>query len=261
MTITHTLRHGFGLLATSLALATPAQAGLVIATNADTVAGRDAFLAAGTTQTLFDWNAAFAPGSFVTGSLGPLTSLASYTTAALPDASVNTAVGANGVGLALALGNWIDGGVFDDTSGAAADLAINGIESFNLLFGRGHRSIGLAVASGAGTLPGEYDLTGAIFDFRALDADGAEVGVATLTLAAGRADQQWLTLTADREFRRIEVRERGAATIADQYFSNIHTSVEAVGPAGTVAAPGSLALAALGLGLVGAVAARGRQRG
>ncbi len=251
---------GTGLLATALALAIagPAHAGLVISTNADTVAGRDAFLAAGTTQTLFDWNAAFAPGSFTPGALGPLVSLASITTAPLPDGSVNTAVGANGVGLALALGNWIDGGVFDEAGSAAADLAINGIESFNLFFGRGHRSIGLAVSSGAGNLPAEVDLTGALFDFRAFDDLGAEVGVASLSLAAGRADQQWLTVTADREFRRIEVRERGAATIADQYFSNIHTSVEAVGLAGTVPVPGSLALVTLGLGLAARQARRAR---
>lgn len=257
MSVPRTARLVLKTLSSLLALAGPAHAGLVISTTADTVAGRDAFLAAGTTQTLFDWNAAYPSGyAFSPGALGWNINVPTYTTAPLPDASVNTAIGVNGHGAPLALGNWIDGGVFDREGAAAADLAINGVESFDLLFGRGHRSIGLAIATGDGNLPSEYDLTGALFDFRAFDAAGVEVGLATLTLASGLADRQWLTITADHDFRRIEVRERGAASIADQYFSNIYTSVEAVDVGGTVPEPGSLALAGLGLALAGARARR-----
>jgi hypothetical protein len=237
------------LVALSLGGVLPAHAGLTIATNADTLAGRNAFVAAGTTQTLFDWNAAFAPGTFTPGLLGPVQNRVSYTTPPLPDATVNTVIGANDNGAPLAMGNWIDGDVFDSATGAAADLAINGVEAFDLVFGIGHRSIGLAIASGTGNLPTEFDLTGAQFTFRALNAANVEVGTATVSLAPGSAQRLWLTLNADSDFHRIEVREIGATSIYDQYFSNIYTSVEQVPTGGTVPEPGSLALAALALAL------------
>ena len=225
----------------------PAQAGLTLTTTTDTLAGRQAYVAAGTTQTLFDWDQAFAPGSFTPGLLGPVQNRTIYTTAPLPDSTVNTVVGVNGNGAPLAMGNWIDGEVFDSTDGAAADLAINGFEAFDLQFGRGHRSIGLAVASGTGNLPSEYDLNGAQFVFRAFDSLNVEVGSATLLLAPGSPQRLWMTLNADSDFSRIEVREIGAVGIADQYFSNIYTSVEQVPTGGTVPEPGSLALAGLAL--------------
>jgi PEP-CTERM motif len=235
---------GWALL---LGCALPAHAGLTITTNTDTLAGRQAYVTAGTTQTLFDWDNAFNPGTFTPGLLGSVQNRTIYTTAPLADATVNTVVGANSNGAPLAMGNWIDGDVFDSVDGAAADLAINGVEAFDLLFGRGHRSIGLAVASGTGNLPNEYDLNGAQFVFRAFDSHNVEVGSATLLLAPGSPQRLWMTLNADSDFSRIEVREIGAVGIADQYFSNIYTSVEAVPVGGTVPEPGSLALAGMAL--------------
>jgi len=235
------------LTATVLGVAVPAHAGLTLVTNTDTLAGRNAFVAAGTTQTLFDWNSSFSSGVFTPGSLGPVHHLATYTTPALPGGAVNQADGR------LALGNWIDGDVFDSNTGAAADLAINGNENFGLLFGVGHRSIGLAIASGTGNLPTDYDLNGAQFKFSAFDANNKVVGSAELTLAAGSPQRLWLTLNSDSDFRRIEVQEIGNAHQNDQYFSNIYTSVEQVS---AVPEPETYVMMLAGLGLMGAIARR-----
>lgn len=105
----------------------------------------------------------------------------------------------------------------------------------------------------------EFDLLGSQFSFRAFDAADTEVGMATMTLAPGSPQRLWMTLNADSDFRRIEIREVGAASIADQYFSNIYTSVQQVTPGGTVPEPGSLALAGVALALAARASPRSQR--
>jgi hypothetical protein len=153
----------------------------------------------------------------------------------------------------LNLANWLDGPGFDAPGGgAAADLAINGVESFDITFAAGHRSVGLAIATGQGNpiTPGgtfDFDLLGASFSFTALDENGVVLGSASFTLAAGRPDAAWLTITADEPFRTLQVREVNAPSAADQYFSNVLAAVERVAtpeaPAATLFLTALLALA------------------
>jgi len=213
----------------AFATATPgARAVLIISSNPDVLAGRNTFLAAGSTTTQFNWDSIFAPNAHTTGQLPPVINTPSVSVT-LPDSTVNTVVGANTHPAALSLGNWVDAPGFNGLgNSAAADLAINGVESFDLVFGNGHRSVGLAIITGTGNLPNEVDSTGAMFTFTARDESSGLIGIATFSLAPDRVDQAWLSITSDMPFRRLEVREVGAASIADQYFSNMLTSVTVV---------------------------------
>jgi hypothetical protein len=202
---------------------------LTIAPNGDVLAGRAGFLAAGTTTVQFDWSTQFAPNAHTTGVLAPWFSLPGSLSVTLPDSTVNTITGVNNS--TLALGNWVDAPGFNGpTNAATADLALNSVESFDLEFGSGHRSVGFAIITGTGNTnePGDIDLNGATFTITARDAANNLIDSGTFALPAGAPASRWLTITSDVPFRKLEIREIGAASLADQYFSNIHTSVEAV---------------------------------
>lgn len=196
-------------------------ASLSITSYSDVVVGRSAFLSAGTATTQFDWSSLFAPNAHTIGVLAPQIPSVSFQSVTLPDSTVNTVVGNT-----LNFGNWVDAPGFNGAGDTAvADLAINGIESFDLLFEKGHQSVGFAVISGTGNFPRDVDLSGASFTFTALDANDTIIGSASFALAADKVDQAWLTIVSDIPFRKLEVREIGEnASAYDQYFSNILTS-------------------------------------
>ena len=148
------------MLSSFLAVSSSSFAAVItIASNSDVIAGRNAFLGAGTTTTQFDWSSLFSAGAHTPGVLIPNFSTASVSVT-LPDSTVNSVVGANASAAALNFGNWVDAPGFNGSGGsAAADLAINGVESFDLSFGKDHRSVGLAIITGAGNLSSEIDLT------------------------------------------------------------------------------------------------------
>ena len=216
------MRGLFAVLAITGFFASHAEAAIVITSNSDVFAGRAAFVASGTTQTQFDWDAATA--GTVNG---------------------NTVTGA------LNIRDWVDEPGFEGN-----DLAIDGVESFDLIFAADHRSIGLAIITGKGVISGDVDLYGATFQFTAFNGN-TQVGTANFSLAAGAVDQAWLTINATSGFRKIEVREIGAASAADQYFSDMYSSIENVG--GVVPEPSTLAIWS-GLGVMGLIAARQRRR-
>jgi hypothetical protein len=254
------LAHRFPLLSLSLALAasllaaTPARASLTATVSTDIPVARATFLAQASVLGAYDWSSLFAPGAHSFGSLGPWSSYATLQFTA-SDGALNSVVGVTS-GAPLAPGNWVDGPGFDSPSGlaAAADLALNGTESFDLVFGAPYLSVGLAIISGKSNLPGEVDLLGASFDFIALNALNQPIGTASLVLPAGAPAAAWVTLVASAPMSRLQVRETNAVSIKDQYFSNIYATPALVS---AVPEPGSWLL--MGLGLT-AVSLRARSR-
>jgi len=231
--------------AASLLATLPARADLAVSVNTDVLAGQAGFLAQSTVLGAYDWSGLFAPGTHSLGSLGAWSSHAQLQFLD-SEGAVNAVVGVN-AGAPLAVGNWVDGPGFDAPDGqAAADLAINGAESFDLVFGAPYRSVGLAVVSGRSNLPSEVDLLGASFDFTALDASNQPIGTASLVLPAGAAAAAWVTLVSSAPITRLQVRETNAVNINDQYFSNIVAT-----PALVSAVPEPGAWLLMGLGLAG----------
>ena len=234
-----------GLLGT-----TPAYAGLTATTSTDIPAARAAFLLQATVLGAYDWSSQFAPGTHTLGNLGPMTSTNNLIFTA-SDGAFNTISSSNGNGAPLALGNWIDRPGFNTADGlsAAADLALNGTESFDLGFAHGYRSVGLAILSGQSNLSTEVDLLGASFDFFALDQLGQRIGSASLVLPAGAPAARWVTLVSSTPIFGLQVRETAAVSANDQYFSNIYAT-----PADVTAVPepSSALLASLGLMMMGA---------
>jgi hypothetical protein len=236
--------------AVGLMTALPARADLAATISSDIPAAKAAFLAQATVLGAYDWSSLFAPGTHSLGNGSPYFSTSTLTFTA-SDGAVNSVLSVNGLTQSLAPGNWVDGPGFNtpDGLGAAADLALNGPESFDLAFGSPYRSIGLAVSTGLSNLPTEVDLLGASFSFTALDASGQSVGTASLVLPAGAPASVWVTLVASAPIYRLQVRETAAASIYDQYFSNIYATPALVT---AVPEPGQallLALGLLGLGL------------
>jgi PEP-CTERM motif len=226
-------------------LAAPAQASLSASLSTDVAAARASFQAQSAVLDAFDWSTLFAPGTHSTGQLGAWFSAGEVSFTAAGGA-VNRAVAVNvGGSGTLAMGNWIDGSGFDGVGGAAAaDLAVNGNESFDLRFGSAYRSMGLAISTGAGNFPRDVDLAGASFDFTARDATGQAVGSASVMLPAGAPYTAWLTLVASAPIYSLEVREATGATQMDQYFGNVLVTASAVS---AVPEPSSWLLLAMGL--------------
>jgi hypothetical protein len=243
--------------AASLLAALPARASLIATVSTDIPAARSTFLAQSTVLGAYDWSSLFAPGAHSFGGLLPWSSYPTLQFTA-SDGALNSVVGVTS-GAPLAPGNWVDGPGFDSPDGlsAAADLALNGIESFDLVFGSPYLSVGLAVISGKSNLPGEVNLLGASFDFIALDASNQPIGTASLVLPAGAAAAAWVTLVASAPVSRLQVRETNAVGIDDQYFSNIFATPAVVS---AVPEPGTWLLMGLGLGLTG-LQLRSRRRG
>lgn len=232
--------------AASLLSNLPAQATLTATASTDILAARAHFLAQSTVLGAYDWSSLFAPGTHAIGSLGTVRNESQIYFLG-SEGAVNSALGVNG-GLPLAVGNWVDGPGFDAPGGQAApDLALNGTESFDLVFGSPYLSVGLAVVSGRSNLGSEVDLSGASFDFTALDASNQPIGTASLVLPAGAPAAAWVTLVASAPIVRLLVRETNAASIEDQYFGNIFATPAAVS---AVPEPGAWLLMGLGLAVL-----------
>jgi hypothetical protein len=216
----------------------PSAFGFSVTTNRDLVAGRATFVAGGSPVAEFDWASFFAPGAHQRGFYRPSIQSSSLSVR-LPDGTVHTVRSAPepGVGT-LHLANWVDAPGFDGPNGsAAAELAVDGVESFQLIFGTELRSVGFGVITGVSNVPNDVDLRGAEFLIRAYDGAGVPLGSFTLQLAAGAIDQAWLTVTSDVPFRKLEVLEIGNRSIQDQYFTNMLTSVENVSACPQVTEP------------------------
>ena len=243
-------RHLLTLATTACLLgALPAHASLTATVSTDIPAARASFLSQATVLGAYDWSSLFAPGAHDFGNGNPWINAHSYSFVA-SDSAINWAHTVNGHPRSLAPGNWVDGPGFDSLDGlhAAADLALNGTESFDLAFGSGYMSVGLAVSTGKSNFPSEVDLLGASFDFIALDATGQAIGSASLTLPAGAPASAWVTLVASAPIHRLQVRETAAASANDQYFSNIYATPVTVS---TVPEPGAWLMMGLGLASLG----------
>ncbi len=226
---------------------TLAHAALSIDVRSDILAARASFQGQAGVLEAFTWSSAFAPGTHAPGNFNPFLNLGGYTFTAA-DGSTHAAVSANGVNPAFAPGNWIDGPGFDAANGSAtADLALNGAESFDLVFGSAYTSIGMTIATGMGNAPSEIDLTGASFSFTALGAGGQVIGSASLALAPGAPVAAWVTLVASAPISRLQVRETNAVSIRDQYFSDILVTPSSISPVPEPATALMLALGALGI--------------
>lgn len=129
-------RHLLALAATACLLgALPAHASLTATVSTDIPAARASFLSQVTVLGAYDWSSLFAPGAHVFGNGHPWINAHSFSFVASDDA-INWAQTTNGHPVSLAPGNWVDGPGFDSLDGlhAAADLALNGTESFDLAF-------------------------------------------------------------------------------------------------------------------------------
>lgn len=230
--------------ASCLMAALPAQAALTATTSTHIPAARAAFLSQATVLGAYDWSSKFPPNTHVMGTVGALIMQTSMTFTA-SDGATNTIQGTN---FSLSPANWLDGPGFNSADGlsAAADLAIGGPEDFNLVFGSPYTSVGMAVATGLSNLPNEVDLLGASFNFVALDALGQAIGTASLVLPAGPGNAACVTLVSSAPMHSLQVRETAAATLRDQYFSNIYAT-----PANVTAVPEPASWLMMALGLSG----------
>lgn len=239
--------------ATALLTAGHAQAALTATVSTDLPAARSAFLAQATVLGAYDWSSKFAANTHTVGNLGAVINATTQSFTA-SDGANNTISGSVG---ALALGNWVDGTGFNapNSSNAAADLALNGAESFNLAFQNAYRSVGMAVITGKSNFPADVDLLGASFEFTALNAQGASLGTAQLVLPAGAPAAAWVTLVSSAPIFGLQVREVGAVTIKDQYFSNIYATPATVS---AVPEPGTWLMMAMGLAGLGRISQSSR---
>ena len=227
------------LAATLLAAAnlpnTAARAALAIGVNTNVAAGIAAF---GSVTPLLTWANAFPPGSSWTkGSFGG-PSIIGNTTA------TDGVTGAQASGN-LYVSNWIDGLGFDIGAPAAPDLALNGIENFNLHFTAPVRRIGFAVATGRGLLPTEISSSGTSFT---LTTNGGDVGSFSL-VDSGNGLVAWINVLATNPFTAITFTE-SEGDLTDQYFGDFVS--------GSVPEPAAWMMLIIGMGSVGTVMRRRR---
>ncbi len=156
------------------------------------------------------------------------------------DSSTNTVTALSPNTLHFA--NAVDGDGFDGTSGAAADLAVNGVESFDLIFSQNQKTVGFAIHTGSSNYNAYYDHNGASFEIIALDANAIVIGTAIHTLEAGGIDHDWLSITSLDPFRTLQIREIGNVNLvaSDQYFGNVYSSA-------TVPEPSTVGLLLFGI--------------
>lgn len=234
--------------AVSLLGSLPAHAGLSASISTDIAAARASFLAQASVLGAYDWSSLWSvAGTHTFNNLFPWTSAHDYSFEA-SNGVINGIHTVNGHPASLAPGNWVDGPGFDSLDGlsAAADLALNGTESFDLAFGEPYRSVGLAISTGQSNYPDQTDLLGASFEFTALDAGGQAIGTASLSLPAGAPAAAWVTLVASAPIYRLQVRETVDQSMKDQYFSNLYATPTTVS---AVPEPGAWLL--MGAGLAG----------
>jgi hypothetical protein len=144
----------------------------------------------------------------------------------------------------LYIANWLDGPGFNGLGGAPApDLAINSPKNFKLIFTHGVTKIGLAMSTGMGNAPGQFDHSGAAYQ---LTTSNGDTGPLTL-LDPGNGLAICLTVQSSKPFTSLTFFKTSGGPW-DQYFGNIVTSATAVNP---TPLPGALSLFATGLGVIG----------
>jgi hypothetical protein len=224
------------VLALTLGAGAASAAALSVGQDPSIAAGMAAF---GPSTAEITWNHMFAPGTvWPSGALGPVAGGAVQT-----DPATGSSVTGN-----LATANWIEGVGFNDgPGGVGPELAINGAENFTLNFAAPVTRIGLAIATGLGNLPSEFDHLGAVFN---LTASNGDLGVLTL-VDTGSGYQAWVTISSATPFSSLTFFEP-SGNIEDQYFGDV------VSGAG-VPEPAAWALMIVGFGLAG-VALRRRRR-
>ena len=220
------------LLGTAWLPIAAAQATLAIGVNTDVAAGITSF---GPATPLLRWANAFAPGaSWTKGSFGGPTIVGNTTT--------DGVTGAQASGN-LYVTNWIDGLGFDSGAVAAPDLALNGVENFDLHLAAPVRRIGFAVATGRGLLPSEISSSGTGF---ALTTNGGDSGSFTL-VDSGNGLVAWIDVLATNPFTAISFTESDG-DLTDQYFGDFVS--------GSVPEPAAWMMLIIGMGSVGTVMRR-----
>lgn len=230
-----TLRHFAMLITAAVVPVAAAEASLTILVNADVSAGIAAF---GNATPLLGWSNAFAPASVWPAGVFGGPAIVGNTT--VTDSVTGAQAAAN-----VYVTNWLDGVGFDDGTNAAPDLAINGVENFDLGFAAPVSRIGFAVATGRGLLPNEVTSSGTSFT---LTTNAGDSGSFTL-VDTGNGLVAWIDIVAANPFTAINFTETGG-DLTDQYFGNF--------VAGSVPEPASWALLILGFGLTGAMLRRRR---
>lgn len=184
------------------------------------------------------WKHMFAPATtWPSGALGPLAGGGVQT-----DPATGSSVAGN-----LATANWIEGPGFNDgPGGVGPELAISGPEDFTFTFSGPVTRIGLAIATGLGNLPHEFDHLGAVFN---LTASNGDTGVLTL-VDSGSGYAAWVTIASATPFTSLSFFEP-SRNIQDQYFGDVLSGAG-------VPEPSAWAMMIAGLGLAGAALRRRR---
>jgi hypothetical protein len=229
------------LLAGASLPGTAAHAALAITANINVEAGITAF---GAATPLLSWANAFAPSAtWTTGVFGG-PAIIGITTA------TDSVTGAQAAGN-LYVTNWLDGVGFNKGLVAGPDLALNGVENFNLTFAAPVSRIGFAVATGLGLLPSEIASSGTSFT---LTTNAGDSGSFSL-VDTGNGLVAWVDVIAANPFTSISFTETGG-DLTDQYFGNIVSGT--VPATGAVPEPAAWTMLIAGMSGVGAAMRRRR---